>query len=99
MLRFDFGPERSPYRAPVEHLKQATASPALLRNVEHKRSPSSWWTAVGDGKHYWLVAGDVYVTSEGDLKPGDVAVLIAEQDEKKRRRIERAHAASTRRRT
>ncbi|HWH11549.1 MAG TPA: HNH endonuclease signature motif containing protein [Solirubrobacteraceae bacterium] len=92
-FRFDFGPERSPYRAPVRYLKPAPAGPVLLQRVERKHA-SRPWRSVGDGKSYWLLADNVYVTNtaELDLRPDDVRALVLEAENRKRLKLEKAHA-------
>jgi hypothetical protein len=47
-----------------------------------------------DGEQYWVAGGLLY-SSQEELSPEDVAVLLAEAESRKRRRLERAQAVVT----
>ncbi|WP_206750840.1 HNH endonuclease [Cryobacterium sp. TMT2-23] len=55
----------------------------------HKLDPLMDWA---DGRNYWIRNQKIYVTADADLKPSDVKALLNEADNRRRLRLEKAHA-------
>jgi hypothetical protein len=62
------------------------------RAIEAAQAATPVGVAAADGRVYWLFDGRVYWEDE-ELSAGDVRALVAERARRRRRRLERAHAA------
>jgi hypothetical protein len=67
-------------------------SSRLMVELEAAQREQPVWLIEAEGRRWWWFR-DAFYTEDDDLTAGDVMALVAERELRKRRKLERAHAA------